>query len=586
MKTLSFSSALVAGGLMSTLTASQALACGGFFCNNLPIDQSRERIVFAMDEDEGKVEAHVQIFYQGDAEDFAWIVPVQAQPEVDISTDTLFTYLDQMTRPVFSLQYDYKGECEWDDFGEPQEFDETDADFDSAPTADEGGQEVVVVDSGQVGAYEMVVLQATSSQALLDWLADPDGDPATDDAFDLPEQIGEVLDPYIASESYFLALKLQSNRSAGDITPIKFTYDGTQAAIPLVLTSIAATPDMRLQPFVFSSKRAVPDNYLHVEINEAAIDWLNWGSNYADVITKAANEAGGQAFATDFHGSTQDMRGALFPSDGYDVDSLRGITNPIDFMQGLIWRGIPATPQLLSLLEAYIPMPASLEAQGVDPQSFYNCLECYQDDLEGVSVDAEAFVDAIEEEILAPLESANQLFSDYSHLTAMTSSMSAEEMTVDPLFTLNSDMGDVSRWHEATLTYDCTEEKSVSKAPRYITLEDGRQILLPNEQEYAETYNWDYDSLLDEMDQTSAQTIEQTASSGEPQVTKDSSADNEAALSAFNNAIAGSYPKDIRLPDIVDAQKGCQGSGCTQGGGPAPALLGLGLLGLALRRRR
>ena len=31
-------------------------------------------------------------------------------------------------------------------------------------------------------------------------------------------------------------------------------------------------------------------------INEAAIDWMNGGNNYPDVVSQAVDEAGGQAF--------------------------------------------------------------------------------------------------------------------------------------------------------------------------------------------------------------------------------------------------------------------------------------------------
>ena len=78
-----------------------AYACGGFFCQNAPMDQSAERIVFAIDEDTGTVDTHVQIFYQGTAEQFAWVVPAPAEPELFLSTDALFQQLQWQTAPIF-----------------------------------------------------------------------------------------------------------------------------------------------------------------------------------------------------------------------------------------------------------------------------------------------------------------------------------------------------------------------------------------------------------------------------------------------------------------------------------------------------
>ena len=50
------------------LAPSTALACGGFFCNNEPIEQSAEQIVFEVDSGKGTVTTHVQISYEGTAE--------------------------------------------------------------------------------------------------------------------------------------------------------------------------------------------------------------------------------------------------------------------------------------------------------------------------------------------------------------------------------------------------------------------------------------------------------------------------------------------------------------------------------------
>ena len=66
---------------LALLTSADALACGGFFCSSQPIDQSKERIIFGVDSREGTVETHVQIFYQGTAESFSWVLPtVPTQP--------------------------------------------------------------------------------------------------------------------------------------------------------------------------------------------------------------------------------------------------------------------------------------------------------------------------------------------------------------------------------------------------------------------------------------------------------------------------------------------------------------------------
>ncbi len=50
-------------------------ACGGLFCQNDPVDQAAERIIFAKNDD-GTITTLVQIDYTGSAPDFSWILPM------------------------------------------------------------------------------------------------------------------------------------------------------------------------------------------------------------------------------------------------------------------------------------------------------------------------------------------------------------------------------------------------------------------------------------------------------------------------------------------------------------------------------
>ncbi len=59
--------------------APSAHACGGFFCTNVPVDQAAERIIFAVNDD-GTIDAYVQINYTGAPDAFAWVVPVPTRP--------------------------------------------------------------------------------------------------------------------------------------------------------------------------------------------------------------------------------------------------------------------------------------------------------------------------------------------------------------------------------------------------------------------------------------------------------------------------------------------------------------------------
>lgn len=548
----------------------EAQACGGFFCSTERIDQSKERIVFGIDNDKGEVTSHVQIFFEGEADEFAWVVPVPSDPDIGLSSDSLFTQLEWRTAPTFNLEWQEVGDCVWDYWGRGGGFGAPEA-FDTTASVEEDGasNDVVVVAERQVGPYDQVTLQASDAGALLTWLQDND--------YDIPDEVGKNLQPYVAERSFFVALKLTNDSDAGDIAPIRMTYKADAAMIPLVLTAIAATPDMRLQPYVFSDKRAVPDNYLHVQINEAAIDWLGWGSNYDDVITKAANEAGGQAFATDYAGPTEPFRGMLYEESRFDLDALRNTSDPGQFVSMMLGQGFPRSMQVQGIIREFIPMPQAAVDAGIDEQWFYNCLGCHPEYVAMVDFDPSAMVAALEERVVVPLRDAEALFTDHSYLTRMTSSMSPEEMTLDPYFVLNPDMPEVANNRMATLVVDCGDGMNLSEANRTIVLEDGREILVPPEAWFWENNVSTLDFVAD-LDETAAMVIEKTSATGVAEILSDQSSFIDEAIDDHNSRVR-------ELLGIEEPTDG-QGCGCASSTGGLPFLPGFALLFGLVRRRR
>lgn len=556
-----------------------ASACGGFFCNQEPMDQNRERIVFAFDEVEQVIDVHVQIFYTGNAQEFAWVVPVPAEPELGTGSDELFRVLDQVTAPAYQLAYDFEGDCAW--YADEDDAVADGAETDAPPSGGGlGGEGVTVVAQEQVGPYETVTLSATGEEALITWLQD--------NGYDLPDAITPKLAPYVADGSFFVALRLSNDKDAGDIVPLTMRYDGDTASIPLELTSIAATPDMRLEPYVLADRRAVPSNYLHVQVNEAAVNWLTFGSNYADVISKAADQAGGQAFATDYSGSTERLRDRLWFEGMVDVDALRPITDPQQFVETMLFeqqwpRG---SQQLLGLLEAYVPRPQAAIDAGVQATDFYNFPSGYAEYYDLIAdFDPEAFADALEEGVVEPLQAAQRMVDAHDTLTRLTSSMDPAEMDRDPMFTLNADMPPVSNEHLATIVYDCTTTDDPWQAPRRIELEDGRVILVPSE-----SWIWDNggpEAFWERLENTAALVIEQTSSAGLPTILQDLSGEAGDDLDGHNDAVSditGQPWNDDTAEPYADGCTGCSGAG-PRGATGGALLAGLvGLLGL--RRRR
>ena len=453
---------ILAGSASLLLAGPEAArACGGFFCTTAPMDQAGELILFAARD--GVVTTHVQIQYSGEAADFAWVLPVPSPPEVGVSRDELFSELEFATRPVFSLEVDWS----FDTCGPQVE------DFlgGCSTCAQTDGYPVEVVARDRVGPYESVVITAEDAGAVVDWL--------TDNGYQLGDTGPELLAPYTEEGYYFLALRLAPDRGVGDLVPVALTYKAERPGIPIRLTAVAVQPDMPVFVWILGDHRAVPVNYRHVHVNEARLDWIFFGSNYSQLVTAAAGEAGGRAFATDFAGSSEVMDRRLYFEGRFDIDRLRGIEEAPDLIDSLFAQRFPGDSQMQALLRRHLPMPDRVLEEGVlqvvyagDQDAydlaveegrllsvaedwFYNSMREFSEYIEGEEYDLEALLDELEAVVVEPLKAAQALFDEYPYLTRLYTTLSADEMTLDPMFDFNPDLPEVSRWRQSAGSIDC-----------------------------------------------------------------------------------------------------------------------------------
>jgi MYXO-CTERM domain-containing protein len=342
--------------------------------------------------------------------------------------------------------------------------------------------------------------------------------------------------------------------------------------VPLRLTAVAAQPDMSIRTFILADHRAVPQNYFHVRINEARIDWFGSGSNYKDLVSEAVDAApGGQGFVTEYAGPSAVMKDQLWSAGRFDLSGLRTRTDPVDYFDQLLGAGFRGSRQLLSIFRQYLPEPANLVQQGVDERSFYNCLSCYRQDLAGVAFDPARMTDAIEEEIVRPLQEAQQLIDSHPYLTTLYSTMSPEEMLSDPTFTYNPDVPDVSNVHRAVAHVQCGMGGEYMTSPVRLELPGGEAIgygagLQGVYQNYDYAAGRSGGVLGANQAGPAARIVEMLGESGGGQVLQDNMATIQMKLAAFSG----------------DEGSGC--GGCSTGGNAAWASVALALV--ALRRRR
>ncbi len=580
----------VALGLMSVSAPREARACGGMFCDNaqqpMPVDQTGEVIVFAVTNDQ--VEAHIQIQYDPNTEAsrFAWIVPVTAAPEITVGSEQLFLNVQNATVPAYGFQSsfefcDYGGDYGGGYYGGGGCTDSGGAasgggfsggDGSGGPGGEQppmmGGTEVL--QQASVGAFDFAVLDAPTVDDLMTWLADNDyyQDPVA----------APILEEYIEEGHLFVAFRLTQGTEVGEIHPIVITYPGNEPCVPIRLTRIAAQDDMDIRAFFLSEERFAPTNYKHVVVNPLKLDHFQFAGNYKEAVTAAIDgpEAEGHAFVTEFAGPSEvvDTETLFNPqwSSSLFVDA-----TPLTVVglleQAELYRCIGDVcetfhPLVPGLLAKHVPVP-----DGVEPDAFYSCVECFEQLVDMDAWDAAAFVADLEERIIKPAEHAVALFSEFPYLTRLYTTLSPAEMTVDPVFHETEGLGAVD------LTNSLASVFTPCAGTTTATLDGYTAVSVPEFQVWPdvapESMPW-------------AARVEQVLPLGSPQVLLDNREIIEQLIADWNSGMMSNPAEPSLQPRCDDGSGSGQGCGCrTDDDGDSSALFGLlVLVGLAARRRR
>ena len=447
---------------LSVATEQVARACGGFFCSQVPIDQSGEQIIFSVTP--AHVTAYIQISYSGAAQDFAWVVPVAAKPDITLGSPRVFQVVGGVTQPQFRLEWTGDGgSCTYPRFP-------TAGGVGGSTGAVDASSGVTVLASQDVGPFMTVTLESHDSAELVTWL--------NDNGFVQPAGALPLIDHYVQLGMLFVALRLKQDASAGEILPIVLDMATADPCVPLILTRIAAQPNMPVQVYVLGSARAVPSNWFHVVPDLARINWLQFGANYRQVVTDAVNQAAGHGFVTEFAGAAALLKDSIWKPGQYDTSLLSGITDPAALVQALLSGGYPRDGTMQALLRKWIPMPPAVAARGTPESAFYNNLAAYKADLDaaGFVLDTAGFVADLNERVVMPLQRAQAMVDGQPYLTRLLSTVSPDEMTRDPIFALNGDLPDVSNVHVAKASGACQTDGTVKNLS--LLLEDGQTLSL------------------------------------------------------------------------------------------------------------
>jgi uncharacterized protein (TIGR03382 family) len=372
---------------------------------------------------------------------------------------------------------------------------------------------------------------------------------------------------------------------------------GDEPCVPLRLTRIAAVDDMDVRVFFLGSVRAVPSNYRHVLINPLKINWMQLGANYKEVISMAVDAfaAEGNAFVTEYAGTSNVVSSYGLVSLNWDAAPFLAMQNTPEAVgaelqaQGLMscsddGLGNPiceAHPLIEGLLAQYLPVP-----NGVTSNDFYSCMVCYAGLIDQLAWNAAEFGAAIDERVIQPGLHAYDLLQTWPYVTRMFTTISPNEMLIDPIFHTNESLPNVGKLRMGTRELLCDFGGAV------FTLPDGRQVYMPDANVWPDVFG---DQMPWEED------VEQAALVGPSQNLSDRTEDIDAMLAAWNEQHGWPSSGD---GDGDGGQEGSSGesgsssggglndgsSGCTcstkrdDGHGALPLLVLLGALGF--RRRR
>ena len=527
----------------SAIVPTEAAACGCFAPPDpsVPIVQAGERILFA--HENGQVTAYIQVQYAGKPGEFGWLLPLPAVPKtqagtdgIDVGVDELFSQLLNTTQPKYRLTRIY------DECGNASNRNSPTAAFDSAggvsgPSPSPPQSPLVLQDS--VGPYDYAVLKADNKDLMVQWL--------NDNHYFIPSGTIDAAAPYLHPGAYFLALRLKAGFASGDLQPVVLRYQSDLPMIPIILTSVAAQPNMGVQVWMLGAGRAIPRNYYHTVINDSQINWLTAGQNYNDVIIKAVGEADGHhSFVTEYAGTSTVMRSVLNkPGRFGDPAVLAMVKDPASYVQGLFNNGFSNNGQLTTILSRYIPEPLVLKGQNVTLAQYYQNIGFYlgQDrtnnpskyaDIEAAlkAFDPQAVTTELTTKVVQPTLDAGKVFDRFPYLTRLYTTLSPADMNKDPVFSYNPSLPDYSNLHEATLTYHCAGFFSKSRYEN-ATLQTASGFTMQLSADDASANQWTAPAV------PYSQQIQTLLEVGEPQTVVDNTAVIKAGLGSGGCSVAG-----------------------------------------------
>lgn len=189
------------------------------------MNESEQKAVIVYEQ--GRETLILSITFAGDAKDFGWVIPTPSRPEIDKSSDEIFTSLTDLTAPQNQV---YRGIRPGIKFGAPVK------------------EEVTIIETKKVDIYEITTLTAEDHKALSKWLSE--------NGYQFPEKGAYILDEYVQNNWFFVACKIRTEvqeesvtkkLNKGHATPLKIVFDSEKIIYPLKISSLLSLQQQKAQ---------------------------------------------------------------------------------------------------------------------------------------------------------------------------------------------------------------------------------------------------------------------------------------------------------------------------------------------------
>ncbi len=285
------------------LMPARALGCGGCFGTpSSPTLVTGHRMAFAVSE--ARTVLWDQFEYEGEPEDFSWVLPVLPGAYVEVAEDAWLSALDTFTSTLVNAptlncaaQNFAGGDGDGSSGCGCGGVETTSPAGASAPaTPGQGGVQppVTVVRQETVGPYDTVVVRSTDPNALRVWL--------TDNGYVVPQEIEPVIDAYVNEGNDFLALRLSPGVGVRQMEPVRVITPGGDYLLPLrmVAAGVGSLVDIKL--FLIAEQRyAMPDiAEVSVPLQNLTYDFRDGSHNYLALREQALAQNTGKSYIASY----------------------------------------------------------------------------------------------------------------------------------------------------------------------------------------------------------------------------------------------------------------------------------------------